>query len=567
MTLCLALTVGCSRGREPANGTAGAVPQPPAREIELRDVAREAGIRFRHTSGASGRLYLAETVGSGCAFLDYDGDGRLDLFLVNSSRLPGFTGKGPFYPALYRQRPDGTFEDRTKAAGLAVDTYGMGCAVADYDDDGDLDLYLTAMGPDRLYRNNGNGTFSDVTRETGIDAPEWNSSAAWLDYDRDGDLDLFVGGYCRWTPALNRDCPDLRGHKHQCSPRFYEGEPARLYRNDGATRLGTIHFTDVAKKAGVWETAGKSLAILVWDEDDDGWLDLLVANDQEPNLYYRNQRDGTFREMAVEVGLAYSTAGKARAGMGLDSTDLTGSGRESVLVGNFSAEGLGLYQPDVGAGGGHFSDVAATVGLVPASYPFLTFGVAFCDFDLDGNPEILTANGHIDANIEKKGPGTTFRQKPQLFRGVGSGRFEDVTARVPGLQRPDLYRGLAIGDVDADGDPDVLMSANSGAPLLLRNDARHGDGAHWLQVRLRGAPGNRDGIGSRIRVTAGGRTQTGWVRSGSSFASAHELRAFFGLGAATTVERLEVRWPDGTTQTMTGVAGDQVLTVEKERNS
>jgi hypothetical protein len=304
--------------------------------------------------------------------------------------------------------------------------------------------------------------------------------------------------------------------------------------------------------------------VLVWDENDDGWPDLLVANDLEPNLLYRNQRNGTFQEAGVEAGVAYSAAGKARAGMGLDSADLIGTGRESLLVGNFEAEGLGLYQPDPGGGpsGGRFTDVASGAGLVPASDPYLTFGVLFCDFDLDGHPDILAADGHIDPNIALKGTGTTFRQRPQLFRGGDGGRFTDVTASAgPGLQTPGLYRGLAMGDYDGDGDPDVLVSANNGPPLLLNNSGA--PRRHWLQVRLRGTRGNRDGIGARVRVTAAGRTQTGWVRSGSSYASAHDLRAFFGLGDAATVDRIDVRWPTGATQTLTNVLADQVLMIQE----
>jgi hypothetical protein len=439
---------------------------------------------------------------------------------------------------------------------LAVESYGMGCAVGDYDGDRHPDLYRTALGPDRLFHNRGDGTFEDVTARVGIDAPEWNTSAAWLDYDRDGDLDLFVCGYCRWTPALNRDCPDLRGHRHLCSPRLYDGVPARLYRNDEAPG-GQRRFTDVAGKAGVRDPAGKSLAVLVCDENDDGWPDLVVANDLEPNLLYRNERNGTFREIAVEAGVAYSTVGKARAGMGLDSADLTGEGRESILVGDFAAEGLGLYQPDAS---GQFTDVASRAGLVPASFPYLTFGVLFCDFDLDGHPEILAANGHIDPNIEEKGSGTTFRQPLQLFRAAADGRFMDATAASgPSLQRPGLYRGLAMGDWDGDGDPDVLVSANGGAPLLLRNEGP--PRGHWLQVRLQGKGLNRFGLGSRIRVTAGGRTQTGWVRGGGSYASSHDARAFFGLGGTAAVERIEIRWPTGEVQALVGIPADQVLSV------
>src|SRR5262249_48445057 len=352
---------------------------------------------FRHQSGRSGRLYLPETMGSGCAFLDYDGDGHLDIFLVNSSRLPGFTGKGPFYPALYRNRGNGTFEDVTKPAGLAIDCYGMGCAVGDYDNDGHPDLYLTALGPNHLFHNNGNGTFTDVTAHAGVGDPRWSSSAAWLDYDRDGRLDLFVCNYCRWNERMKNVCPDSRGRRHICTPNFYEGAPSTLYHNEG----GGV-FKDVTRRAGVYNDVGKSLALAVFDENDDGWPDIAIANDLEPDLLYRNNRDGTFTEVGVEAGTAYSASGRARAGMGIDTAVEAdgaadgGSSPESILVGNFSKEMLGLYRGD---GHGHYLDAAAPAGLAAPSLPFLTFAVLFCDYDLDGRPDILTANGHIDENV------------------------------------------------------------------------------------------------------------------------------------------------------------------------
>jgi hypothetical protein len=434
--------------------------------------------------------------------------------------------------------------------------YGMGCAAADYDSDGDPDLYLSALGPDRLFRNNGDGTFTDVTEKAGIRAPEWNTSIVWFDYDRDGHLDLYVCGYCRWTPALNRECPDVNGNRHMCTPELYEGVSSRLFRNRGD---GT--FADVTKAAGVYEPAGKALAAVAWDENDDGWPDLLVANDLEPNLLFRNQKDGTFREVGSLVGVAFSMAGKARAGMGLDTGDLAGSGREGVLIGNFSAEGLGLYRSD---DQGQFTDVASEAGLVPASLPFLTFGVLFCDFDLDGHLEIVTANGHIDPNAELSGRGVTFRQRLQFFHQEEGGRFRDVTANAgPGLQRAGVYRGLAVADYDRDGDPDVLVSENGGTPLLLENqDAPR---SHWLQVRLQGARSNRDGIGARLRLTTAGppsRVQTRWIRSGSGYCSSSEPVAFFGLGAAEA-ERLEIRWPSGAVQILTPVRADQVLLVRE----
>ncbi len=536
--------------------------RPPApAPIQFRDVTAEAGLRFHHTTGASGRFYFPETMGSGCAFFDYDRDGRPDIFLVNSTYLPGAHPSGPRpTQALYHNRGDGTFEEVSKKAGLAVEMYGMGCAAADYDNDDYPDLYVSALGPDRLFHNNRDGTFSDVTRRAGIDAPEWNTSVAWLDGDRDGWLDLYVCGYSRWTPALNRRCPDVNGHPHMCTPEQYQGVSSRLFRN---RHNGT--FADVTQAAGVYQPAGKSLAALEWDENDDGWPDIVVANDLEPNLLYRNQKNGRFREVGAEAGLAFSMAGKARAGMGLDSSDLAGSGREALLVGNFSAEGLGLYQSD---GKGQFTDVADSSGLVPASLTSLTFGVLFCDFDLDGRPDILTANGHIDPNVGLTGSGVTYRERPRLFRQEEDDRFRDVTAEAgPGLQRPGVYRGIAVADINGDGRPDVLLSANEGPPLLLKNESPLG--SHWLELRLQGVRSNRDGIGARVRLTTGDSPavlQTRWIRAGSGYCSSSEPTAFFGLGAASEARRVEIRWPTGAVQTLEHVHADRMLRVREQQN-
>jgi hypothetical protein len=370
------------------------------------DVAEPLGVRFKHTNGASGRLYLAETMGSGCAFLDYDRDGRLDLFLVNSSRLPGHTGKDPFYPALYRQRPDGRFEDVTKQAGLAIDCYGIGCAVGDYDNDGDPDLYLTAFGGSHLFRNNGSGSFTEVTRAAKTLGPAFGTCAAWFDYDRDSNLDLFVGNYCRWSPTLNQSCGDSSG-RYICGPKYYPGTPSVLYRNNGD---GT--FTDVTRRARVDSPNGKALGITVWDFDGDGWLDFAVANDTVPNWLFRNNRDGTFTEVGVEAGIAYSNTGQARAGMGIDTADYENSGREALLVGNNSTEGLGLYRAEAP---GHFLDVAEDVGLFMASMPYTTFGALFADLDLDGFVDVVTANGHVNEHVARLANWMGFEQRMQLF--------------------------------------------------------------------------------------------------------------------------------------------------------
>jgi enediyne biosynthesis protein E4 len=544
--MALLLSVGCAR-RPPAAPAAG------TGAVSFTDIAASSGIRFRHTSGASDRLYLPETLGSGCGVLDYDGDGRLDLFLVNSTRLPGFLEKGPFYSALYRQQPDGTFEDVTGKAGLTVDCYGMGVAIADYDNDGDPDLYLTALGPNHLFRNNGNGTYSEVTRKAGVGDPRCSTSAAWLDYNRDGHLDLFVCNYCRWSPETNRICHDGMGRRLMCLPREYPGQSCALYRNRGD---GT--FVDVTRQAGLYNEIGKALGVITWDADSDGWTDLFVANDGERNLRYRNQGNGRFVEDAVEAGVAFSMSGRARAGMGVDSGDVANDGGEVIAIGNFSQEGLALFRPDAA---GHYTDAAADAGVYEPSLRFLSFGLLFSDYDLDGRQDLMVANGHVQAGVDYTGEGITFRQRLLLFHNEGN-RFREVGEQSgPALTAPLLGRGLAWGDIDRDGDPDYLVSSNNGPPRLLRNE--RGNQNHWLAVRAIGTRSNRDGIGARVVVTAGGVRQQRWIRSGSSFCSAGDLMAHFGLGAASVAETVTLTWPSGVVQTLRGVKARQTLAVRE----
>jgi hypothetical protein len=524
-------------------------------------VTESAGITFRHESGRTGRFYLPETMGSGCAFLDFDGDGHLDLFLVNSRdlSLPPASGIGPT-SALYRNNGDDTFTDVAANAGLAVACYGLGCAVADYDNDGDPDLYLTARGANLLFRNNGNGTFSEVGRQAGVADPRFSTSAAFVDYDRDGRLDLFVCNYCVWSPELNVVVTDARGRPHMAGPRRYKGESSALYRNRGD---GT--FEDVTRRAGVYSAAGKSLGILVFDVDDDGWLDLVVANDLEPNLLYRNNGDGAFREIGVEAGIAYSNAGVARAGMGIDSADIANDGRDAIVIGNNSTEGLALFLTDDArpSPGVAFTDVAEAAGLFTPSLPFLTFGTLFVDLDNDGLKDLFAANGHIDEGIQYFQPKTTFPERPLLFRNLGSGRFEEIGESAgEAVRTPMVARGLAAGDYDRDGDLDLLVSVNNGRPRLLRNEAS-GAASHWLAIRARGARSNRDGIGTRVTVEAGGLRQQGWVRSGSSYGSASDLVAWFGLGTAPRAERVTLRWPGGTVQTLTDLPADREILVQE----
>jgi enediyne biosynthesis protein E4 len=540
--------------------------------IRFENVAEQAGVRFKHTSGRSGRLLLPETMGSGCAFLDYDGDGRLDLYLVNGAPLPGSPVKGPVYGALYRNRGDGTFEDVTKRAGLAIPMYGNGCAVGDYDNDGHDDLFVSCLGPDHLFHNNGNGTFTDVTARAGVSDPYYSTSCAWFDYDRDGRLDLFVGNYCKWSPALNKICKGAFG-EYMCPPEHYKGDPPRLYHNRGD---GT--FEDVTRKSGIFNAVGKNLGVVVFDADHDGWPDLMVANDLEPNLLYRNNHDGTFREIGVEAGVAYSSAGKARAGMGIDTADFANDGREAIVIGNNTREGLALFVSDApgpgpheasassarDAGGDSFTDLADTAGLYAPSLPFLTFGTLFVDLDNDGRKDIFAVNGNVNERIERTGENTAYAQRPMLFHNEGGGRFVEIASQAgAALQTREVARGLAAGDYDADGDLDLLVSVCNGKAMLLRNETPHAN--HWLSIRTRGTKSNRDGIGTRVTLEAGGVRQQGWVRSGSSYCSASDLVAWFGLGSASTAERITLRWPNGEVQTLTNVAADREILVQEGR--
>jgi hypothetical protein len=555
--LAMGLFLASGGCKESAGGSSGAV-RAPARFV---DAAPQAGVHFRHTADLTDRHYLLETMGSGCAFLDYDGDGRLDLFFVNSSHSPGSHTRGPFYPALYHNEGNGHFKDVTRQAGLTIDCYGMGVAVADYDNDGDPDLLLTSYGGSHLFRNDG-GHFTEVTRQAGVTKPEWGTCAAWFDYDRDGYLDLFIGNYLQWSPETNHVCGEGKS-AYTCGPTYYPATASVLYHNNGN---GT--FTDVTRQAKMDRTNGKALGVVVWDMDDDDWPDVVVANDNEPNWLYRNNQDGTFSEIGVEAGIAYGTQGRQRAGMGIDTADYDLSGREAILIGNFFAEGLALFRPTEAAG--QYADGAEEAGLFQASLEYTTFGARFLDYDLDGYPDILTANGHPYGEFAAPAPGSksgpTVKQRLQLFHNEpgeeGRRHFRDVTAAAgEALNLPRAGRGLAVGDYDGDGDPDVLVTANDGVAALLRNEGS--PRGHWLAVKLVGTRSNRDGIGARIRVTAGVKTRTGWIRSGGSYCSEDERVARFGLGALAQADRVEVRWPNGAVEQRSSVPANQVLVIRE----
>ncbi len=533
---------------------------PPAAGVRFSDVTRQAGIRFVHNAGRSGKKLLPETLGSGAAFFDADGDGWLDILLVNGKdwRLPGAKPaaaarrRGASTAALYRNNHDGTFTDVTKGSGLDVELHGMGVAIGDYDNDGREDVYITALDGDRLFHNEGRGKFKDVTAAAGIANASFGTSAAWLDYDRDGKLDLFVANYVQWTPAGDLWCSLDGVTKSYCTPESYGGTSSKLYRN-----LGNGRFADVSHQAGIDDPSSKSLGVTVLDFDGDGWPDLFVANDTQPNKLYRNQRNGTFADVGLEAGVAFGEDGAARGAMGADAADYDRSGRPHLLVGNFSNEMLGLYHNE---GSGVFVDEAPRSAVGKASLLTLSFGVFFFDYDLDGLPDIFAANGHLEEEISRVQPRIRYEEPPLVFRNLGHGTFADVSQALGAdLAKPMVARGAAYGDFDRDGDLDVLVTANGGPARLLRNDG--GSRNHWLSVRTVGSRSNRDGIGAVVRVTTTGGKQWQMVRSGSSYCSQSDLAVTFGLGAESRVASLEIDWPSGDKQILQNLAADRFLTV------
>ena len=539
----------------PAAGDPSPAARPTAAPaVRFTEVTAAAGIRFRHENGAAGAKYLPETMGAGAAFFDADGDGWLDLLLINGrSWQPD--GKETTH-ALYRNRGDGTFADVTRGSGLDVEMYGLGVAVADYDRDGRPDVYITALEGDRLFRNLGDGKFRDVTAAAGIANASFGTSAAWLDYDEDGRPDLFVANYVAWSAEGDRRCSLDGATKSYCTPEVYPGVASKLYRN-----LGGGRFADVSARAGIADADAKALGVAVLDYDGDGRPDLFVANDTRPNQLYRNRGDGTFADVALEAGVAYSDEGVARGAMGVDAGDFDRSGRPGLVVGNFTNEMVGLYH---NLGGGRFADRAATSPAGRGSLRALTFGVLLFDADLDGWLDLLLANGHIDDGIERVQPAIRFRQPPQLFRNLGGGRFADAGAAAgPDFNRPLVARGAAYGDVDRDGDLDLVVTENGGPAHLFRNDG--GSRNRWLRVKAVGARSSRDGLGALVRVASASGTQQATVKSGSSYCSQSETTLTFGLGRDPVVEALEIEWPSGARQRFTGLAADQEVTVEEGR--
>ncbi|MDQ3814842.1 MAG: CRTAC1 family protein [Armatimonadota bacterium] len=596
---------GCTSRRQPAVVTP---PPPVARSlvpVQFTDITRQAGIKFVHNNGAFGIKLMPETMGSGLAFIDYDGDGYQDLFFINcrdwteaevqeykrgkwsadeltvfkrhhppgavpTRRIPPRRPPRHTPSALYRNNRNGTFTDVTRGSGLDIKMFGMGAAVGDYDNDGRPDLYVTGLGRNYLFHNEGGGQFTEVATRAGLRDSGWSTSAAWLDYDSDGRLDLFVCHYVYWTPGNDRYGTMNGRDKSYTAPYFYAGDVSRLYHNDGNGK-----FKDVSVKAGIRprrlarvrspreaieRLPQKSLGVVVSDYNNDKWPDIIVANDSQPNCLFRNNKNGTFSEVSVESGIAYAPDGLPRAGMGIDAADIDHSNRDSVVIGNFDNEMIGLYY---NRGDGLFEDIAPASEVGLASKTFSIFGCVFLDVDNDGWPDILTASGHIDEQITGI-RGTAYALRPLLFLNDGRGQYREVGLLAGvALQRPLVGRGLAYGDIDLDGDQDVALTTNGGPALLLRNDG--GSKNNSIRLLLQGTKNNRSGIGAVVKVKLGASGLRRMVRSGSSYLSQNELPLTLGLGHLPSAEMISIHWPSGAITRFKDVAAGQIITVDEAK--
>ncbi len=512
-----------------------------------------SGITWRHSNGRSPDYFLPETTGAGCAFLDYDNDGWMDIYLVNSGKCDFFDPQPPLSNALYHNNRDGTFTDVTGKAGVRGGGYGMGVAVGDYDGDGFPDLYVTQYGRSILYHNNGDGTFTDVTDKAGVAAPGWSSSAVWFDYDNDGKLDLFVCRFVDFDKSKNKFCGNEQTRqRYYCIPRVYEPAPSWLFHNNGD---GT--FTDVSRETGIAKALGKAWGVVATDINNDGWMDLFVANDTVPNFLFLN-RHGKFEEIGLEAGVGYSQDGRARSGMGVDAADYDQDGWQDLFVTNVDQEMYSLYR---NTRNGAFDDEAGAMGLGRITRLMSGWGVKFFDYDRDGNVDLFIANGHPDDQIEEHVSRVTYREPLLLFHNTGV-RFENVSGSAgPVFQENFAARGVAVGDFDNDGAIDVLVAVNNDAPVLLKNTGLPGN--HWLGVKLIGRKCNPEGIGARITWQAGDFKGSRLKTGGGSYLASHDPREVLGIGPRTKIDRLEVRWPQPSRQvdTFTELPLDRYVTI------
>lgn len=528
--------------------------QPP-NGIQFVDITAKAGIKWNLKALAPGAKYLIETMGGGGGFVDYNGDGLLDIYLVCYSQTPQPIGASKLQDILYRNNGDGTFTDVTASAGIANSMVGMGLTVGDYDNDGSPDLYITGYGASKLYRNNGKGTFTDVTDQAGVDNRHWGTSAAFLDYDNDGYLDLFVCNYLTYDEE-NLPCTFYDG-KPYCSIKNFKGSASRLFHNNGD---GT--FADVSEKSRIANSIGKGLGVITLDYDNDGRPDIFQANDASANFLFRNKGDGTFSEVALGAGVAFDPNGAARGGMGVDAEDLDGDGYLEIFVANFSGETNALFHNDTD---GLFTEVTNKLGLGTISIPLSGFGSRFFDYNNDGLIDLFVHNGHPFEPISRLFPETTYKERPFLFENTGKG-FRDVAAEHgPALKKLYAGRGLAVGDIDNDGDSDLLLMNVGEPPVLLRNDG--GNTNHWLGINLAGTKSNRDGVGAKVNVTVGGRVRSKQRLGGTSYCSASDQRLLFGLGTASKIDAIEVRWPSGQVTTVKNAFANQYLTIKESPTS
>ncbi|MBI3451126.1 MAG: CRTAC1 family protein [Acidobacteria bacterium] len=534
----------------------GAAAGAPAPAITFKDIARESGITFVHTMAKSGVKYMIETMGAGGGFIDYDRDGDLDIVLVNGAPVPGYQGPKDLSSALYRNDGEGHFTDVTATSGAVNRGYGMGVCAGDYDNDGYQDLYFPNFGPDVLLHNDGDGRFSEATKLSGTGSPAWGSSCAFFDADGDGDLDLFVTNYVDFSFENNKFCGDYTHNvRTYCHPNVYNSQPDVLYRNEGD---GT--FTDASREMGIKDTYGNGLGVVVADYDNDGDPDVYVANDKTPNTLWRNDGTGHFTDVSLLAGVGYGLEGAPHAGMGTDFGDIDGDGDLDLIVTNLDFENNTLYRNE---GGGIFSDASFPSGIGAVSLSFVGFGSRFVDYDNDSLPDLVIANGHILDNAPYFNDSTTYAERNFVHHNLGGGKFEEVGLRLgPDMAIPNVGRGLASGDIDLDGDVDLLVTVCGGRPRLFRNDG--GNAKRSLLVRLAGTVSNRDALGARVTVTAGGRTQIDEVRSGASYQSQSDTRLEFGLGEGAEAEKLEIRWPDGRVDRFEHVAAGRVTLIEGE---
>ena len=531
--------------------------------VEFSDITESSGINFRHTNGASGRYFFLETVASGGGFIDYDGDDDLDIYLLNGTSIPGYISEKSLSSVLYRNDGNGKFTDVTSLVGVGnIGNYGMGMAVADYDNDGDDDLFVTNYGRNVLYRNEGGGYFSDVTTQAKLEvknSPLFSTSAAFLDYNSDGYLDLYVCVYVDFSFDTNKKC-SRDGIQSYCGPDIYDGMPDLLYRNNGD---GT--FSDVSIDAGIANPNGKGLGVVSGDFDKDGWPDIFVANDLTPDFLYRNNGDGTFTDRALWGGVAYGEDGVARAGMGVDSGDYDRNGYPDIYVTNFSLEPNSLHKNN---GNGTFTETTFAAGLGNPTLLFLGFGTSFQDFDQDGWLDLFAANGHVIDNIALFDPTINYAQTNQVFWNQRDGRFKDISSKAGApFQIERVHRGAAFGDIDNDGDIDVLVTAVNDSPLLLRNEGLgvNGQGSNnSLLVSTEGTDSNRNGIGAQVIVVAENGRQSREVRSGYSYLAANDLRVHFGLGPSSIIDSVIVKWPTGLEDVATEIEPNRWITFRED---